>query len=69
MTLDTPDKGAFRIVVSVGLGVGVEMMAIHFNVEAALFTLRANLYLSALDSGSQGKNCIVRDQCLPFPNI
>lgn len=55
-----------RIVFSENLEMRIETVTVEFNVEAVPITSRTNLYLSALDSRSQGKNCIVRDQSLSF---
>jgi hypothetical protein len=66
MTFDAPDEDVARVVFTDGLEMRVETMTIHIDVEAASAALRTNLYLSALDPRSQSKNCIVRDQSLPF---
>jgi hypothetical protein len=47
----------------------VKTVAIQLNMEASLIALRTNLYLSALDSRSQSKNCVVRDQCFSFREV
>jgi len=66
MTLDAPDKDVARIVFAEDLEMRVEAVAVHFHVQAGPPALRTNLYLSALDSRSYGKNCVVRDQSVPF---
>jgi len=69
VTLDAPDHDVARIVFSENLEMRIETVTIEFNVEAAQITPRTNLYLSALDSRSQGKNCVVRDQTFLFPDL
>jgi hypothetical protein len=62
MTLSPPDEDVAWIVSIENLEMRVEAVTIHFHVQAASLTLWANLHLSALDSGSYWKNCVVRDQ-------
>ncbi len=69
MTLDAPDEDVAMIVIPKNLEMRVEGMTIHIHMEATPLTLRTNLYLSALDCGSHGKNCVVRDQSFSLPNL
>ena len=62
MALDAPDEDVGWVFILENLKMGVEAVAIDSHVEAASLTLRANPYLSALDSGAHGKNSVVRDQ-------
>ena len=66
MALNATDKNVARIVLSDDLEMRIETVTIHLHMEAAPLTLWTNLYLSAFDSRSHGKNCIVRDQSLSF---
>jgi hypothetical protein len=69
VTLDAPDEKVTRIVFLHDAKMRVKAVPIHFHVEAAPLTFWTNLYHSALDSGSFGKNCVVRDQSFPFPKL
>ena len=69
MTLNTTDENIARIVLSDDLEMCIETVTIHFYMEAAPLALWTNLYLSALDSRSHGKNCVVRDQSFSLPDL
>jgi hypothetical protein len=66
MALNATDKNVARIVFSDDLEMRIETVTIHLHMEAAPLTLWTNLYLSAFDSRSHGKNCVVRDQSFSF---
>lgn len=69
MTLDTTDENIAWIVLSDDLEMREETVTIHLHMKAASLTLWTNLYLSALNFRSHGKNCVVRDQRFSLPNI
>jgi hypothetical protein len=64
VTLDAPEEGIVRVIFSEDLEMGVETVIVQIDVEAAAVALRTNLYVSAVHSRSQGKNCVVRNQSL-----
>ena len=64
VTLDAPDEYVVRIIFSEDLQMRVEAVIVQINVEAAAVTFRTNIYVSAVNSGSQGKNSVVRYQSL-----
>ncbi len=69
MTLDPADEDVAWIVFFENLEMRVKTVTIHSYVEAASLTLRTDFYLSALDLGSHGKNCVVRDQSFCLLNF
>jgi hypothetical protein len=69
MALNATDENVARIVLSDDLEMRIETVTIHFYMEAASLTPWTNLYLSAFDSRSHGKNCIVRDQSFSLPDL
>ncbi len=68
VTLHAPDEDVAWIVFSKDLEMRVEAVTIHVHVKTASLTLGTNLYLSAIDSLSHRKNCVVRDQSVSSPN-
>ena len=68
MAFHSADENVARIVLSDDLEMGIEAEPIHFHMEAPFLAPWTNFYLSACDSRSKGKNCVVRDQSLSFPD-
>jgi hypothetical protein len=69
LALDAPEEDLAWVVFSESLEMRVETVTVKINVEARPITLRTNLYVSAVNLRSQGKNCVVRDQSFPFQNL
>lgn len=67
MTLNATNENVARVVLSDNPEMRVETVTIHFHMEAASLTPWTNLYLSAFDSRSHWKNCVVRDQSFSLP--
>jgi hypothetical protein len=68
VTLHATDEHVAWIVFSKDLEMSVKAVTVHLHMEPASLTLGTDLYLSAIDSLSRGKNCVVRDQSVSFPN-
>ncbi|MGA3035305.1 MAG: hypothetical protein ABSD70_18625 [Terracidiphilus sp.] len=69
VALDPPKEGVAWIIFSEDLKMGVETVAIHFDVKAWPLTFGADLDLAAVDSCSDRKNCIVSDQFSSFLDL